>query len=264
MMRHLQSLLLVVSVFAFPVIAADNPIVAIIIDDMGHQLDQDRRAMALQGALTYSVLPKTPGVGEIVRTARKNGNELMLHLPMESLKSDRYPAPGTLTDRMNWTTFVRTFQSNLASVPGVIAVNNHQGSKLTADYQRMQWLMQELAFHRLAFVDSRTTRHTVALNTARQYGLPSTRRDIFLDHDPGKINEQFNELIQRARRNGSALAIGHPREETINYLHKNLGRLQQEGIKLVPVSQLIAARQQLKLSRGDDDGKRTGATGRGL
>ena len=230
---------------------APKPIVSIIIDDMGYRFDQDAQALLLPRAITFSVLPDTPGAQRVLDAASQSGNEVMLHLPMEASKPLHRHSPGLLTSDMSWITFVRTLQANLASVPGIVAVNNHQGSQLTADYERMQWLMRELSNHPgIAFIDSRTTHHTVALEVAREYGLAATRRDVFLDYAPGKIDGQFDELISKAKRNGSALAIAHPHEETINYLHKNMHRLEQHGIDLVPVSRLIAQRQQTQSVEG--------------
>ena len=186
----------------------------------------------------------------------------MLHLPMESSDRDRIQAPGTLTRSMDWITFVRTVQRNLASVPGIVAVNNHEGSILTTDYQRMQWLMEELARHRdIAFIDSRTTHHTVALKAARETGLRATRRDVFLDYQPGKIAGQFDELMRKARKQGSALAIAHPHRETIEFLRDNLHRLKQQGIELVPVSEFIRIRHLEELQGEKNDGKRISASG---
>lgn len=236
---------------SFPLLAAETarPIVSIIIDDMGYRLEQDQHALTLSGPVAFSILPNTPGAKRILNAARDAGFEIMLHLPMESKGSNGAMSPGTLTSDMNWITFVRTVQANLAAVPGIVAVNNHQGSSLTADYQRMRWLMQELSYHRgMAFIDSRTTHHTVALEVARKFGLPATRRDVFLDYAPGKIAEQFDLLIDKAKSTGSALAIAHPHEETISYLKANMHRLAQHGIELVPVSQLIAKRQQQLLA----------------
>jgi len=224
---------------------AHKPIVSIIIDDMGYRLEQDRKALSLKGPLAYAVLPNTPGASRVLELANASGNEVMLHLPMEPADTSRLPAPGTLTRSMDWITFVRTVQKNLAAVPGIVAINNHEGSSLTADPRRMHWLMEELSRHRgVAYIDSRTTHHTVALKIAREFGLPATRRDIFLDYEPGKIEQQFDELINKARQDGSALAIAHPYEETIDFLRAHLGQLEQQGIDLVPVSQLIKMRQQ--------------------
>ena len=212
---------------------------------MGYRLQQDRDALLLAGSLTYSVLPHAPGARHVLQAAKANGNEVMLHLPMESETQSQLPSPGMLTQSMDWITFVRTVQRDLAAVPGIVAINNHEGSRLTADTQRMQWLMEELSRHReIAFIDSRTTHHTEALQTAEKYGLPATRRDIFLDYEPGKIEQQFKKLISKARKDGSALAIAHPRDETIKYLSAHLDELKQQGIDLVPISQLIAIRQR--------------------
>jgi len=217
---------------------AGKPVVSIIIDDMGYRLEQDRMALTLSGPLAFAVLPHSPGAQRVIRAANSRGSELMLHLPMESTDNMHTSSPGMLTRSMNWITFVRTIQNNMAAVPGIVAVNNHEGSLLTTDYLRMQWLADELSRHRgIAFIDSRTTHHTVALKAAREAGLPATRRDIFLDYEQGKIAQQFDELISMAKQQGSALAIAHPYEETINFLRDNLPRLKQQGIELVPVSQ---------------------------
>jgi len=242
--RLLQGLVLYFLAGVIPVYAA-NPVVAIIIDDMGYRLQQDRNVLSLKGPLTYSILPHAPGARYVLQAAKANGYEVMLHLPMESEARSRLPSPGTLTRSMDWITFVRTVQRDLAAVPGIVAINNHEGSLLTADSQRMQWLMEELSRHReIAFIDSRTTHHTVALQTAEKYGLPATRRDIFLDYEPGKIEQQFKKLISKAKKEGSALAIAHPSDETIEYLNAHLDELKQQGIDLVPVSRLISMRQR--------------------
>lgn len=251
-------LLMLYAVIAY----ADKPVVSIIIDDMGYRLEHDRMALMLSGPLTYAVLPHSPGARQVIRTARRKGSELMLHLPMESAGIMHTPSPGMLTRSMDWITFVRTIQKNLAAVPGIVAVNNHEGSLLTTDYLRMRWLAEELSRHRgIAFIDSRTTHHTVALKAAREVGLPATRRDIFLDYEQGRIKQQFDVLISMAKQQGSVLAIAHPYEETIGFLKDNLRRLQQQGIELVPVSQLIAKRLSTLKPAGGNHGKSISSTG---
>ena len=236
--------------------SARNPVVAIIIDDLGYRSVDDSKALALPGPLVYAVLPHSPGAREVIRTVNRRGDELVLHLPMQSAGRSVLASPGTLTRTMDWITFIRTLQNNLAAVPGIVAVNNHEGSDLTTDYQRMTWLMQELSRHPgIAFIDSRTTHHTVALKAAHATGLQATRRDVFLDYAPGKIDEQFRQLISKARQQGSALAIAHPYTETIEYLRQNLGELKKNGIDLVPVSQLIKMRQWDRKIAGGDHGK---------
>ena len=263
MVRRLLWGLLVTCLISVMPVYAGNPIISIVIDDMGYRLEQDRNALSLDGSITYSVLPHAPGAHHVLHAAKIGGHEVMLHLPMESADTQQSPSPGMLTRSMDWITFVRTVQRNLAVVPGIVAINNHEGSLLTADAERMQWLMEELSRHcGIAFIDSRTTHHTVALKTAQQYGLPATRRDVFLDYAPGKIREQFDELIKKAKSQGSALAIAHPNDETIEFLKNNLGSLKEQGIDLVPVSYLIAMRQQsVQLTGGSLYGKGTCTAG---
>lgn len=245
MARHMlyKLVCLVALVVSAPLWAGQQPVIAIIIDDIGYSAYQDRQALALPGPVAYAILPHTPGVRAALELAQDKNKEVMLHMPMETSRGPDKAAPGTLTRHMDWLRFVRTVQKNMAAVPGIVAVNNHEGSVLTTDRQRMQWLMEELKRHGgTAFIDSRTTHHTVALDTARQYGLKATRRDVFLDYAPGKIDEQFRELVSLAKRQGSALAIAHPRPETLKYLQARLGDLSLDGVQHVAVSELLQRR----------------------
>lgn len=244
MIRHL---IILIGLFVYCSVQAElRPAVAIIIDDIGYRALDDRRALELKGDITYAILPHTPGAQDAIDVVKESNRELMLHMPMQKSHSfNKAEAPGTLKNDMDWLTFVGLIQKNLAAVPGIVAVNNHEGSGLTANSERMRWLMQELARHPgLAFIDSRTTHHTVAQTTAHEHGLATTRRDVFLDHEPEKIAEQFELLIKKAKREGTALGIAHPHKTTIRFLRKNLPRLEQEGVNLIPISQLLARRSQ--------------------
>jgi len=106
----------------------------------------------------------------------------------------------------------------------------------------MLWVMRDLDRHgNLFFIDSRTTVMTVAQQVADENGVPNLRRDVFLDDDlsAAAIAYQFDRLEALARRQGWALAIGHPHPATLSYLEKRLPRLRAEGVRLVPVSYLI-------------------------
>lgn len=242
------------AVWASPAAAAETPAVAIIIDDIGYRAVQDRAALRLPGPLAYAVLSHTPGADAARRLAQANGSEIVLHLPMESSdyaqRSVDNLVPGVLTTNMSWTVFVRTLHQHLAAVPDAVAVNNHEGSRLTADKERMHWLMQELAAHgNLAFVDSRTTHRTVALQAAEYSGLPAVRRDVFLDPQQGDIKLQFQELIDLAKEKGAALGIAHPYPETVKFLQQHLPNLDRQGVELVKLSEMIRLKQ--KITRQD-------------
>jgi len=222
------------------------PIISIIIDDMGHRLQDGNNALALPGAVTYAFLPHTPYARVMAERAHATGKEVMLHLPMDAHNGQRLGAGG-LSLHMTQQKFQDTLASSLASVPHVVGLNNHMGSLLTRHPGAMDWLMEEV--HRrgdLFFVDSRTTSLTVAETLAREHHIPAAGRDIFLDNtrDPEYIREQFQQLIRRAKIRGKAIGIGHPFPETIATLAEELEKLDESGVKLVFTSKVIAAERR--------------------
>lgn len=251
LLRFIPPLLLLLGVvLASAVAAAESPpplpAVAIVIDDLGNRHDLDDRVVALPGPVTCAFLPHTPYAARLARRAHAAGKEVMLHLPMQSVEGLRL-GPGALTLHMTQTEFLRSLRASLASVPYVSGVNNHMGSLLTRHPGHMDWLMQALhANGSLYFVDSRTTRATVAQMVAGEDGVPNTRRDVFLDNvaEDSAIVARVHELIAKARHHGAALAIGHPYPATVRVLERVLPLLRQARVRLVPVSELIRIEQE--------------------
>lgn len=166
----------------------------------------------------------------------------MLHQPMQAMNG-KAMGPGGMGLHMTHEEMLETLRANLASVPYAIGVNNHMGSLLTRHPGEMAWFMAALKQHGgLYFVDSATSHFTVARKVAAEYGLPTTRRNVFLDNvrEDKSIVRQFVRLIQQARTHGHALAIGHPYPETLSVLDRILPHIEQFGVRLVPVSELIA------------------------
>lgn len=220
---------------------AAPPTIALIIDDMGNRLAAGRRAVALPGKLTYAFLPHSPHAAALAEAAHRRGKEVMLHLPMQPVKP-RPLGPGAITLDMTEAALRRTLRDDLATVPHVAGVNNHMGSLITRHPGHMAWLMSELRRRGdLYFVDSRTTRYSVALRLAEEYGVPAVRRHVFLDHkrEPAAIRRQYRRLLAMARREGFAVAIGHPYPETLEVLEAVLPRLKDNGVRLVPVSRIV-------------------------
>ena len=246
MLRYLMAVFFAVLGTVQAVVAAEasqppRPAIAIIIDDMGQRLDAGVRAVMLPASLTYSFLPHTPYVRPLAILAHRRGREVMLHLPMEAL-DHRPMGEGGLREGVARQELARILRDDLASVPHVSGVNNHMGSLLTQEAQPMGWLMSEIARRKgLYFVDSHTSKYSVAWDVARQYRIPSLQRQVFLDHDrdPAAIAYQFRRLLTLARRQGVALAIGHPHRQTLAFLERALPLLETEGIDILPVSALI-------------------------
>jgi polysaccharide deacetylase 2 family uncharacterized protein YibQ len=147
-----------------------------------------------------------------------------------------------LTLDMTEREFRQTVRDDLAAVPHAGGINNHRGSLLTRHPGHMAWLMQDLQRWELFFVDSRTIAATVARRLALEYHVPSTERRVFLDNvrNAGAIPAQFRRLLEIARREGTALGIGHPHPETLALLREELTRFDDDDVRLVSVSHLIA------------------------
>lgn len=217
-----------------------EPVVAIIIDDIGYNRKQGLAALALPGDFTYALIPYSPNALTFAKAAASQDKEVMLHTPMSDIQR-RPVSKGGLTMAMNETDVIETLNSSIDSLPNIRGVNNHQGSLLTQQYETMQWVMKTLKQRDLYFVDSRTTHRSVAYKTATEYHVPALRRDIFLDHERSTdfLQTQFTALMALAKRRGYAVAIGHPYPETIRFLSENINRLEENGIKLLPVSKIV-------------------------
>jgi len=216
--------------------------VSIIVDDLGYNPGLDKELAKIDTPLTLAILPFLNHTGEAVNTFKEKENfEIILHLPLEPISEEAHE------DRMGMTYMSRSEISSfldeaLDEMKGrVEGLNNHKGSKFTSDSQSMRWLLEEVKAKDLFFVDSRTSGESVGYSLAREMNIPAAERDIFLDviDDPQEIRERLYELEEKARENGSAIAIGHHKENTIQVLREELPAMKERGIKFVPVSKLL-------------------------
>lgn len=214
---------------------------AIIIDDVGYNANAGQQLVELNHAVTLAVLPFTPHGKMLANSGASYGKEIMLHAPMSASRPG-YSDKQTLTGNMSSNQLQALLKRMLADVPHARGINNHMGSQLTREAGAMHALMHVLADRKLYFIDSRTTDKTVALDTARENGLPAMKRDVFLDNlrEETAITRQVQLAIQLAQRQGYAIAIGHPYPETIAVLKQLDTLLGDTGVKVVSASQLIA------------------------
>jgi polysaccharide deacetylase 2 family uncharacterized protein YibQ len=243
--KFVRLFMLVVGLAGLPVtVSLGQPrdsYVSIIIDDLGNSWSSGQRALDISDRLTFAILPHTPYSVRLATLAHSRGQEVMLHLPMASVHPRR-PGPGAVNVNMSRQDFLDQVNDDLAAVPYISGVNNHMGSQVTPSTRHMEWLMQDLERRGgLFFVDSRTTANSVAMFVARENGLPSVKRDVFLDNDrsPEAIHKQFRRLLRLSRQRGWAVAIGHPHPQTLAMLEAELPKLEAMGVRLVPVSRLI-------------------------
>ena len=208
---------------------------------MGYDRSLAGAVIALPFPLTISVLPHLPISSEVAEEAHSRGDEVLLHLPMESEGETAKAEEIELRVGMSAGQVSSAVAGMLETVPHAAGVNNHQGSRATSNPALMQALMPLLRERRLFFIDSRTDAKTVAYDMAKRDGVRAASRKVFLDDvDTRKAVIGQLELAARdAARDGFTIAIGHPRPATIAALAAEVPRLQAHGIQLVFASDVV-------------------------
>jgi uncharacterized protein len=221
----------------------------IVIDDVGRELHVFEQLLSLRFALTFSVLPGSiyaAGVQLRLLGDRRRHRDIMLHLPMEPLDGARMSEGDEARETFlkvddSAERLVAKLEQALQKVPTATGVNNHMGSRLSADRVAMDAIMRRLREQGLVFLDSRTTAQTVAELSAREAGVRTAARHVFLDDDPSEpaIEAALAEAARMAREKPT-IAIGHPSVELHDVLQRELPRLHTAGIAIYPLSELIA------------------------
>ena len=234
-----------------PVAAAEGrPTIAIMIDDMGLNHVQSDRAVRMPAPLTLSWMPYAPDVTEQAAVGAAHGHETMLHMNMEALgRTD--PGPDSLRTWQPAETNLLFLRRALDRLPYAVGLNQHEGSVASLSVPLMDIVMGELKARGLLFVDSLTIPHSVALRRAEAAGVVALGRDVFLDNspDPNAIRVQLAEVEAIARRSGHVIAIGHPRQTTMDVLAAWLPGVAARGFVLWPVSATVAASKSLQVAQ---------------
>lgn len=213
------------------------PRIAIVIDDLGPDKKPVNALLALNVPLTLSVLPHETYSSWIAGEGKSRGHDVIAHIPMEAKDPHRLGKGGLYT----WMTddeIKETLKEGILTTPHIQAISNHMGSAFTEDERVMIVLISILKEQGMFFLDSLTTQNSVAERIARQRGVKILQRDIFLDNadDPASIEAEWRKLIDVARKKGYAVALAHPRKNTIDFLTR---KLPESKVKLVPLSELL-------------------------
>ena len=211
---------------------------AIVIDDVGYHSKEDAAVFAMPREISVAIIPAAPYARVRNQEAKSQGRDILIHMPMQPISAIKIEDGGLhlgmsaaqVNDRVNTAKNI---------VRDAIGMNNHMGSAATADPQLMTYLMTALQEKHLFFLDSRTIGKSVAGKIAKEQGVRSLDRHIFLDdsNELADVQHQFQAAIQYARKHGTAIAIGHPRPNTIAVLQAGLRNL-PEDIQLVGMGNL--------------------------
>lgn len=218
-----------------------SPKVAFIIDDLGYETEVAKKMMELEFPVALSILPFLQYSEFIAEEGRKNNQEIMLHLPMESSNSSANPGPGAIKSYMTEEEIRQAVRDCILNFPYIIGTNNHMGSKITEDREIMEIILEEIREYNLFFIDSITTKDSIAYEVAQEMEIKSAVRSVFVDNenDMEYIKGQMLEVQETALREGEVIAIGHSRINTFYVLKRMVPELIKAGIEIVPVSELV-------------------------
>jgi polysaccharide deacetylase 2 family uncharacterized protein YibQ len=221
--------------------ARGRPMIAVVIDDLGFDAARTARAVALKGPLTLSFLPHGAGLGAQTEAVRAAGHELLVHVPMEPESAEADPGPNALIAGLGRDEVLRRLRWALGRFDGYVGINNHMGSLFTRDGRAMAWVLEEVKARGLLFLDSRTTAATTGARVAAELGVPHAQRKVFLDTYRGaaSVRERLAEVERAAREQGTAIALGHPHDATLEALAEWLPTLEARGFVQVPVSAIV-------------------------
>ena len=227
--------------YAIPVAPDGRPMIAIVFDDLGIDKSRTRRAIALPGPMSMSFLTYAKRAAEQIGAAREAGHEIWMHVPMEPSSRSIDPGPKVLLREASPEELASSLEWSLDRFEGYVGINNHMGSRFTTYLPGMEVLMAELNRRGLAFLDSVTSGRSMGRKAAVAAGVDFAIRNIFIDHqnDVAMINQQLAKIEALARKQGYAIAIGHPREKTLQAITPWLKGLEEKGFQLVPVSTLL-------------------------
>lgn len=215
---------------------------AILIDDLGQDLEAAQDLLSMDAALTFAVLPHLPHSRRIAEAVHRRGREVLLHLPMEPEDPVAHdPGPGALTSGMSREELRAALGRALDAVPHIVGVNNHMGSRLTEVDWVMEVVLRALKERGLFWVDSLTSPRSQGYRMAKRLGIGAARRQFFLDNEATEeaVRESLEQFAEFAARKGKAIAIGHPHPATRSALRAMLPKLKARDIRIVPVSELL-------------------------
>lgn len=217
--------------------------IAFIIDDWGQSTANCRYLKEIPDPMAVSILPGLRHTKDVAQCAGDYHKLAMLHLPLEALhNNDIYPPNYIIKTTMSPSLVNRIVDDDMNQMPSIQGVNNHMGSKGTADRPLMKLILKKIKRKGLFFIDSVTSHYSVCPQLAREIGVPFNRRDVFLDNinTREEITKQIIALAQKARRRGYAVAIGHDRKLTMEVLKQEIPWLKKQGFEIVSVKDLVS------------------------
>lgn len=224
---------------------SNQPMIAIVLDDVGVAPQHAELAIDLPAPIVLSIMTYANNAETLAQKARANGHEIMVHMPMQPISDAINPGPNALTVGMSSEELKRRVDWGLGRFKGYVGFNNHMGSRFTQDAVGMRVVLEEAKRRGLLFLDSKTIADSVGDKLAKEMGVTHIARDVFLDDDMSEtaVSRQLSAAEAVARRQGYAVAIGHPHPATISVLKRWLPEVKARGFVIVPLTTIVKKRE---------------------
>ena len=217
--------------------------ICLVIDDFGYAHNETTDGfLSLDTSITFAIIPGHIYSSSIGILADSLGYETIIHMPMEPHNYDSLSEKGfILTEKLNAQELDERIELSFLEIPTALGLNNHQGSKATANLQLMKYVARSLKKYDKFFLDSFTNPESRAFITMRRFGVKTELRQVFLDHieDPLHIKNQLDSLVNLSHTMDVAIGIGHVKPQTLSILRKEIPRLKAEGYEFVPLSKIV-------------------------
>ena len=216
--------------------------ICLVIDDFGFSQKKDvQDFFQINENITMAIIPGTPYAKSIGKYADSIGVETIIHMPMESHKEDNIKYAVSINEKLNAKLVEEIIRVAFNEVPTAIGISNHQGSKATENLQLMKDIARTLKNMDKFFLDSFTNPESRGFITMRRYGVPTQLRQVFLDHieDSATIKFNLDSLAILSHHMDIAVGIGHVKPIALEVLKKKIPRLESEGYRFIPLSQVV-------------------------
>lgn len=241
-------ILCVIFLFALPILTYaegnQKSKLAIVIDDFGNNMKGTQHMFDLPIPITTAVMPFLPTSTQDATKAHQLGKEVIIHLPMESVNANpKWYGPRPILTSMTDEQIKEVIHAAIKEVPFAVGINNHMGSKATADERVMRIVLSICKEKGYYFLNSRTNSSTVAKDIAKELHVPYLENELFFDHyyTYSHISKQANILLEKLGMDDEVIIIGHvgvPGEITSDVIKTYLPKIQEKAT-CVPLSSLL-------------------------
>lgn len=217
---------------------------AIVIDDLGNNMEGSEKILNLPIPLTVAIMPFLPSTKADAELAHQNNKEVIVHLPMEPLSGKAsWLGPGAILAGLSDSEVKKRVEAAIADVPYAVGMNNHMGSKITKNKHMMRIILSVCKEHNLYFLDSKTAHNSVVAEVAEELGVPYIVNNVFLDdhYNEPHITKQMNYVLKTVKDRPRTVIIGHvgpPGKYTSAVIERAIPSL-QENTLIVPLTVII-------------------------